>query len=264
MKCTKRGLLLLAALLPACQTAPKAPPATTAPLPDLLRPYVGALRVLPGRADEKALTLKPGDVLAGTCDLAVRVRSVAFDQGTARFALETVGEPRVGERRPSCKRLQPGLPLVLTGFAAGPLTPEATARIDAALLTAEEYLRKKGTAFDRAKGEKPSEVASQLPDASDGERRLARSVVAWPRPLLSVEALYHDASGSARHERLVGIEAVVGSDGRAYRPQVKSSIDRAHQEAIEVALELWRFEPARRPDGPLGARVALEIALRVY
>ena len=32
--------------------------------------------------------------------LAVRVRSVAFDKGTARFALETVGEPRVGERRP--------------------------------------------------------------------------------------------------------------------------------------------------------------------
>ena len=88
--------------------------------------------------------------------------------------------------------------------------------------------------------------------------------MAWPRPLLSVEALYHDASGRARHERLVGIEAVVGSDGRSYRPQVKSSIDRAHQEAIETALQLWRFEPARRADGPLGARVALEVPLRVY
>jgi hypothetical protein len=259
-----RGLLLLALLLPACQTAgPKTPPATTA-LPDLLRPYEGALRVLPGRADEKGLTLKPGDSLAGTCDVAVRVKSVAFDKGTARFSLESVGQPRLGERRPKCKQLQPTIPLAITGFAAGPVTPESTARIDNVLLTPEDYLKKKGTAFDRPKADVPPEIASQLPDASESERRLARSVVAWPRVLLSMEAIYHDASGRGRHERLVAVEAVVGTDGRLYRPQLKVSVDRAHQVAIETALELWRFEPARRSDGPLGARVSLEVPLRVY
>jgi hypothetical protein len=264
MKGTKPGLLFLALLLPACQTAgPKTPPATVA-VPDLLRPYQGALRVLPGRADEKALTLKPGDVLAGSCDMAVRVTSVAFDKGSARFSLESVGQPRVGEHRPKCRQLQPTIPLVLTGFAAGPVTPEVTTRIDAVLLTPEDYLRRKGTAFDRSKAQAPTEIASQLPDASESERRLARAVVAWPRPLLSVEAIYHDASGRGRHERLVALEAVVGSDGRVYRPQLKTSIDRQHQAAVETALQLWRFEPARRSDGPLGARVPVEIPLRVY
>ena len=107
-------------------------------------------------------------------------------------------------------------------------------------------------------------MASQLPDASEAERRLARAVVAWPRPLLSVDATYRDPTGKAHHERLVGFEAVVGTDGRIYKPQVKVSIDHAHEVAMQSALSFWRFEPARRADAPVGARVPLEIVLRVY
>jgi len=264
MKRSSYCLLLLALLAPACKSAPKAPPTAPAPLPELLRPYEGALRVLPHKGDEKALTLKAGQALAGTCDVAVRVRSVAYANATARFALETVGLPRVGARRVSCKRLEPGMQLALTGLPAGPVTAEVTARIDEVLLTPEAYLKAKGTAFDRPAGAVPPEVASQLPDASEDERRLARAVVAWPRRLLSVDATYRDASGRARHERLVGFEAVVGSDGRLYKPQLKVSVDRPHDAAIQNALAFWRFEPARRADAPLGARVSLEIVLRVY
>jgi len=266
MKSSKQALLLLALLVPACQTAPKKPASGPAPLPDLLRPYDGALRVLPGRADEKALTLKPADVLTGACDVAVKVRGLAFDKGTVRFSLESIGQPRVGDRRPRCKELRPGMQLVFTGLDPEAVTTKTTTRIDAALLTPEEYLRRKGGSFDRPPGAAPasSEVASQLPDAIDTERRLARAVVAWPRPLLSVEALHHDASGRGLHERLVGVEAVVGTDGRVYRPVVKASIDRAHEAALQAALQMWRFDPARRGDGPLGARVALEVPLRVY
>jgi cysteinyl-tRNA synthetase len=141
---------------------------------------------------------------------------------------------------------------------------EVTARIDEVLPTPEAYLKAKGTAFDRPPEKAPSEVASQLADASQDERRLARSVVAWPKQLLSVDATYHDASGRARHERLVGVEALVGTDGRLYKPQVKVSVDRAHDVAIQNALAFWRFEPARRADAPVGARVSLEIVLRVY
>jgi hypothetical protein len=78
------------------------------------------------------------------------------------------------------------------------------------------------------------------------------------------DALSHAPSKRGRHERLVGFEAVVGTDGRLHRPQVKVSIDRAHEAAIQSALSFWRFEPARRADGPVGARVPLEIVLRVY
>jgi hypothetical protein len=264
MKRSWYGLLLLALVAPACQSSgPKAPPAPPAPLPDLLRPYQGALRVLLRGGDTRALTLRAGQAPAGTCDVAVRVQSLAFGGGTARFSLETVGLPRVGDRRQRCKRLEPQVALTLNGLPAA-ATADVTTRIDAVLLTPEAYLRLAGTAFDRAEGGTPSEVASQLPDANDAERRLARSVVAWPRRLLSVDVTYRGASKRARHERLVGFEAVVGTDGRLYRPAVKVSIDRAQQAAIEAALALWRFEPARRADGPVGARVPLETVFRVY
>ena len=264
MKRSWYGLLLLALLAPACKSAPKAPPAANVPLPDLLRPYEAALRILPHKGDVKALTLKAGLALAGTCDVAVRVRSVAFANATVRFALEAVGLPRVGERRVSCKSLEPRIELALTGLPAGPVTADTTALIDAVLLTPEAYLKSKGTAFDRPAGTAPTEVASQLPDASEAERRLTRAVVAWPRQLLSVDATYRDPSGGARHERLVGVEAVVGTDGRLYKPQVKVSVDRAHEAAILGALSFWRFEPARRADAPVGARMPLEVVLRVY
>lgn len=252
-------------LLPACQSGgPKAPPARPQPLPELLRPYEGALRVLPARGDEKTLALKAGQALVGACDVAVRVRSVAYDSGTARFSLESVGRPRVGEQRGRCKVLVPGRQLTIGGLPAGPVTAETTARIDEVLLTAEAYLRKKGTTFDREAGRAPSDVASPLSDGSESERRLARGVIAWPRPLLTVDALYQDLSRRGRHERLVGLEAVIGTDGRVYKPEIKASIDRAHQAAVESALALWRFEPARSAEGAIGARVAFEAVLRVY
>jgi hypothetical protein len=256
MKRSLFGLLLLSLLGPACRTGgAKAPAPPPAPPPDLLRPYEGALRVLVHKGDVRALTVKLGESLAGDCDVAVRVRSVVFDKGTARFALETLGLPRVGERRVSCKRLEPDLQLELMGFPSGPVTPEVTARIDEVLLTPEAYLRVKGTAFDRPPGQAPSEVASRLSDANEGERRLARGTVAWPQRLLSVDPVVRAPKKGPHFERLVAIEAVVGTDGRLYRPVVKTSLS---------VLPFWRFEPARRGDAPVGARVSLELALRVY
>ena len=258
-------LLLLALLAPACKTAgAKAPPAPPAPLPDLLRPYEGALRVLPHQGDVRALTLTAAGRLAGACDVAVRVRSVAFDKGEARFALETVGQPKVGERGVTCKRTEPAIQLLLTGFPSGPVTPEVAARIDEVLLTPEAYLRARGTAFDLAPGEAPSEVASELTDANDDERKLARRVTAWPRSLLSVDPTSPAPKGRARFERLVALEAVVGTDGRLHRPRLKTSLDPAHESAVLSVVPFWRFEPARRGDGPVGARVSLELVLRVY
>jgi hypothetical protein len=256
--------LALAILLPGCQSAPKTPPAPPGPPPELLRSYEGALRVLPHQGDVRALTLAAGQRLAGTCDVAVRVRSVGFGGGEARFGLETVGQPRVGESGVTCRRTEPAIQLALTGFPSGPPTPEVTARIDEALLTPEAYLRARGTAFDRAPAEAPAEAASQLTDANDGERKLARQVVAWPRVLLSVDPARPAARERPRYERLVDFEAVVGTDGRLHRPLVKTTLDAALERAVLDALSFWRLEPARRADGPVAARVALQLTLRVY
>ena len=253
--------LALSLLLPACQTAPKAP-ATVTPAPDLLRPYEGALRVLPHQGDVRVLKVAAGQALAGACDVAVRVQSVAFAKGEARFALDMLGQPRVGARGVTCKRLEPQVQLTLTGLPPE-LNPAVTARIDEVLLTPEAYLKAKGTAFDRPPAA-PAEVASRLTDASDDERKAARGVVAWPQPLLSVEPLSRAPKKRAHYERLVDFEAVVGTDGRLYRPQLKSSLDPALERQVLAVLPLWRLEPARRASGPVAARVAQQLVLRIY
>jgi hypothetical protein len=220
--------------------------------------------VLPHQGDVRAITLAAGQRPAGACDVAVRVRSLVFDKGEARFALETLGQPKVGERGVTCKRTEPAIQLRITGFPPGPPTPEVAARIDEVLLTPEAYLKARGTAFDRPAGVAPTEVASRLTDANNEERKAARGVVAWPRVLLSVDPTHRAAKKSARFERLVAIEAVVGTDGRLYRPQVKTSLGPAHEAVVLSVLPLWRLEPARRADAPVGARVSLELRLRVY
>jgi hypothetical protein len=230
----------------------------------VLRPYDGAFRVLLHEGDERALTLGAGKRLTGGCDVAVRIQSIAFEEGKARLLLENLGLPKVGERGVECKRLEPVVRLVLTGFPSGPPTPEVAARLDEVLATPEAYLKAKGTPFDRPPGEAPSEVASQLTDANDGERRLARGVVAWPRLLLSVAPTYRGPSKQVRYEGLVALEAVVGTDGRLHRPQIKTSLGPAHEARVKSALALWRFEPARRVEAPVGARIPLEVVFRVY
>jgi hypothetical protein len=192
------------------------------------------------------------------------VRGAAFEKGEARLTLDTVGLPKAGGREPRCKRLPPAVQLTLTGFPPAADGASVTARVDDVIPTPDAYLRAKGTAFDRAPGGPPAEVASELADASGDERRLAREVETWPRPLLSVDPVYLDTSGRVRYEGLVELEAVVGTDGRLYRPQLKTPLGPAHETAVLGALPFWRFEPARRRDkAAAGARVPLRLVFHI-
>lgn len=257
-------LLTLAALVgPSCRTAgPKGPPGPPV-RSDLLRPYLDQVRLLRHRGDERLLTLKPGERLAGECATAVYIRAARFQEGTARFSLETVGIARVKGRAPSCRKLRSGLQLVLTGLSAAPEAEELAGRVDQVLLTAEAYLKTRGLVFDRPAGEKPTEAASREPSSSAAERRLARRVSAWPKLVLAVDPWYHNPSGGVHQESEVEMDAVVGADGRIYRPQLRTSVGAAYEQAVLRTLPLWRLEPARRGDEAVAARVALRPILHI-
>lgn len=264
MRQTVLALLMLAVLLPGCRTAgPRAPVGPAAP-PDLLKDYVGELRVLRYQGDEEKVEVSPQSRLAGQCDVAVEVRAVTFEAGAARFALETVGLPAVGGRQPRCKRTLPGVRLLVGGFPAAPEAQDVRPRVDAVLSTPEAYLQAMGVAFDRDPAGDPTEIASREVDASAAERTLARKVTVWPQPLLTVEAWYQDPAGRVRQQSQVEMEAVVGTDGRLSRPQIKTGLSDVHEKALTRVLPLWRFDPARRGEEPVAARVALQPVLRIY
>ncbi len=261
----KRGLaVLLGALaLPACKSAtPKETAAVPVP-PDVVAGYVDQLRILRHQGDERSLTLDANRSLAGDCDVAVRVRTAALEKGSLRFGLERVGLPRVGGRVARCRRLQPGSQLTFTGLGVSPESGAVATRVDAVLQTPEAFLAAKGLPFDLAPGPPPVEVASQEPDANEGERALARKVAAWPKLLLSVDTVHRDASGRVRYQGEVELVAIVGGDGRLYEPRLKGSLNETHQAAVLRTLPLWRFEPARRGDAPVAARVPLRTTLTI-
>jgi len=233
--------------------------------PDLLKDYVGQLRVLRYQGDRQAVEVSPTTRLGGQCDVAVEVRGVSFEQGQARFSLETVGLPSVKGREPRCEKAQPGIRLSVSGFAASPELADVTPRVDAVLQTADAYLQSMGVAFDReAAAAPPTELASREVDAAFAERTLARAVSVWPQELLTVETWYRDPGGRLRQQSVVEMSAVVGTDGRAYDPRFKTTLNDVHQQAVARALRLWRFEPARKGEDPVAARVELKPILRIY
>lgn len=261
----KRSLpvALVAVLLSAgCQSGrPKTGSAAPAGR-DPLRPYVGDVRVLRAKADEKSFTVSPKQKLSGECDMAVRVRSAGFQKGGALFSLETIGRPAVAGREGRCRRVQPVVQLLVAGLT--PASSDLVARVDAVLQTPEAYLATKGVTFDRPPGEMGKDIASPDILAAAPEAVLGKKVKAWPKVLLSVSPYVHDTTGRIRQESEVEFDAVVGTDGRVHDPKLKTALSEAHQAVVLSALSRWRYEPARTADNPVAARINSRLNLRIY
>lgn len=242
---------------------PKAPPA--GPRGDFLSGYVGQQRVLRFQGDRDRIVVKKKDPaqLSGACDAAVQVRSAALDKGTPRLVLETLGAPNAEKARPRCKSYPATITLSLSGYDSDP-PAQVAGRLDQILPTPEGYLRAYGVPFDFAATGEPSVAASRQTNAPDEERRMGRRVTTWPRKLFWVDPAYRDPGHRVRHEGEVEFEAVVGADGRLYRPRIRGGLDKAHIAAIERVLPMWRLEPARAGKDPLPAHFASRLVFRIY
>jgi hypothetical protein len=219
--------------------------------------------ILRHQGDRQTVEARPGQQMAGGCDVAVHVRQVALEKGVARFSLDSVGLPRVRGEAPACKQTRPGVMLRLVGLTGGESAEELKARVDALLQTPEAYLGSKGVEFDLPEGEAPARVASRDFSGTD-ERNLGRQVTAWPRSLLSVDPWYHHGSDRIHQEGEIELWAVVGTDGRLHDPEVKTGLSANQELGVLRVLPLWRFEPARIGEEPVGARLVLRPLLRVF
>lgn len=257
-------LATLALALPGCRTAgPDTPPGFADPA-ELLRPWVDRVLVLRHYGDEQSVSLRPGEREAGDCDVIVRVRSVAFERGTARLSLLTLGLPIVKGRRPRCGEPRSGMQLALEGFGGAPEASTVQARLDALLQTPEAYLASRRVDFEAPAAEPLAQIASPGSDGPTAEVLLGRQVVAWPEPLLESEVWYHDTSGRVRHLGQVEVDAVVGADGRLHEVEARTGLAEGQRQALLSGLELWRFQPATTGDGPVAARVGLTPVLRIF
>lgn len=260
-------LAILGAATLACRTATgPAPKGPAAPRPDFIRSYVGQTGFLRYGGDRKQWSLdrKVVERQSGACDVAVEVKSAAFQKGVVELGLESLGQPRVEGKRSQCRRMEPAITLRITGFQPDESAEAVSSAIGRLFMTPEALLAAHGIRFDLPAVAAQPLVADRSPVGKAPEIRLAQEVTRWPKRLLWVEPAYADPNPKVKHEGEVEIAAIVGSDGRLREPKIQTTLAEAHERHVQRAFSLWRFEPARRGTEAVGARVTERTVLRIY
>jgi hypothetical protein len=259
-------LAIFGAATLACRTGTGPTPRTpAAPRPDFIRSYVGQTGFLRYGGDRKQWSLdrKAVERQSGGCDVAVEVKSAAFQKGVVQLGLESLGQPRVEGKRSLCRRMEPAIALRVTGFQPDESAEAVSSAVGRLLVTPEALLAAHGIRFDLPAVAEQTLVADRSPVGKAPEIRLAQEVTRWPKKLLWVEPAYADPNPKVKHEGEVEIAAIVGSDGRLREPKILTTLADTHQRHVERAFSLWRFEPARRGTQAVAARVTERTVLRI-
>lgn len=260
------ALVVVGAATVGCRSGAAPRPGAPAAPPDVVRSYVGQVALLRHRGDVSKWSLDQKAVArqAEICDVAVEVKDASFQNGVVQLRLEHLGHPRSEGWRGRCRRQVAEIVLRITGFPHGASADVVRSVIGRLLQTPEAWLAVQGIRFDLPPSPgAPKFAADRSTVAAEADMRLARDVTRWPRRLLWIEPTYSDP-GKVKHEGEIEIAVIVGPDGRAYRPQVRTPLDEAHQRRIDRTCALWRFEPARKGSEPVAARVTERTVLRVY
>lgn len=261
------ALAILGAATLACRTGTAPTPRTPAAArPDFIRSYVGQTAFLRYGGDRKQWSLdrKAVERQSGGCDVAVEVKSAAFQKGVVQLGLESLGQPRLESKRSQCDRMQSDITLRITGFQPDESAEAVTTAIGRLLQTPEALLAAHGIKFDLPPVSDQALVADRSPVGKGPEMRLAQDVTRWPKKLLWVEPAYADPNPKVKHEGEVEVAAIVGSDGRLREPQILTTLAEPHQRQVQRAFSLWRYEPARRGAQAVAARVTERTVLRIY
>jgi hypothetical protein len=259
------ALLVLAAAVGGCRSSRRISVSEEQPGVDPLRQLVGQKLILRHFGDRKDVVAKPGESRKGTCDVAVTVTDAAAVPDGARLVLSSLGRVRVGDAPTvgRCGRLASPIALTLKGINVS--RPEEWRPFLATILApSEAYLTSHGRNFKYAAEPEPKIFANRSPVTDDEGRRLATRVTAWPKPLLAVEPAVASPGGKVHHEGEVEFSAVVGADGRVFKPHVKTSLNDEHTHHVASVLTLWRFEPAREGDRAVPALYEGRTVFRIY
>jgi len=238
-----------------CQSGggPK-PQAPRALLPEALQSWVSQRRFLAGAGEAKQLALKAGASLPrGDCDVAVEVRSASFDGGTVTLSLVTLGRAETSDRMRGreCRDVPASRALSVSGLATA---EDAAPALERLLATPEAHLAARDVTFDLVPEKSAPKIAAAGGDAegTSEERSLGRQLSEWPRLLLAVHPI---VSGRVHHQGEIEFAAIVGVDGRLYKPALVTSLATSQEEQVLKVFPLWRYEPAKKGQERVAARV---------
>jgi hypothetical protein len=241
----------------ACQSAAPRTPRAAAPTPDVVSGLVGRTVILRHRGDAKSIDIKQSQLgtFAGGCDVAAQVKSAAFDRGSVRLTLETIGRPRTetrGVHQERCGEDQVQIVVNVSGFQPDASAAELDAALGRMLQTPETYLRGR-----RIKYDPPAAAGLAVPEP------VARFSAA-PTRVLWADAIRKDPAHRVKHEAEVEVEGVVGTDGRFYQAKVVTPLSREHEDSVLRVIPLWRFQPAKRGEDAVAVKVRERMVFRIF
>lgn len=102
------------------------------------------------------------------------------------------------------------------------------------------------------------------PGVGPGIFHLGENGVSAPRILYQPEPEFSEEARKAKYQGVVGLNVVVGPDGRIHNAQVVHSLGMGLDEKAIEGVKLWKFDPARKDGRPVAVAVYIEVDFHLY
>jgi TonB family protein len=89
--------------------------------------------------------------------------------------------------------------------------------------------------------------------------------ITTPKLIYSPDPEFSEEARKSKHQGVVVMTVLVGTDGRIHDAQVTQSLGMGLDEKALETVKLWKFEPARASDGsPVAVYASIEVNFRLY
>jgi periplasmic protein TonB len=102
------------------------------------------------------------------------------------------------------------------------------------------------------------------PGVGPGVFRLGDSGVMAPRILFQPEPEFSEEARKAKYQGVVGLNVVVGPDGRIHNAKVVKALGMGLDEKAIEGVKLWKFDPAKKDGRPVAVAVYIEVDFHLY
>ena len=102
------------------------------------------------------------------------------------------------------------------------------------------------------------------PGVGPGIFHLGEAGVTAPRILYKTEPEFSEEARKAKYQGVVGLNVVIGPDGRIHNAQVVHSLGMGLDEKAIEGVKLWKFDPAKKDGRPVAVAVYIEVDYHLY
>jgi TonB family protein len=102
------------------------------------------------------------------------------------------------------------------------------------------------------------------PGVGPGVFHLGESGVSAPRIIYKTEPEFSEEARKAKYQGVVGVNVIIGPDGRVHNAQVVHSVGLGLDEKAIEAVKLWKFDPGKKDGRPVSVAVYIEVDYHLY